>query len=439
MKEQKTQGVLLEHTKDSGPLWLGDYRRAGGYEGLKKALTEMKPADVIAEIQKAGLRGRGGAGYPTWKKWEMVAKSGQATKYLCANAGEHEPGTFKDRRLIQKNPHLLIEGSLIAAYAVGAGEVYLYVNGSFNEEIKIVKKAMAEAKSKGYWGKDILRTGVGIDLKLAPGSGSYVAGEETGMLEVIEGREAKPRQKPPYYPSYMGLYNKPTVVNNAETLANVPLIIRNGADWYRGIGTKESFGTVLFSVSGDVVRPGVYELPLGTPLRTLIDEYGRGVGEGRSVKAVLPGGPSNGFVTEENLDVRLDFESLKAIGSGIGSGGVIVFDDQTCIVRTMLEFERFFARESCGQCPPCQLGTQNLATILQRFENGNGSWDDLAYLAHLCEIIKGRGYCYLVTGAAILLESSMKHFRYEYELHMGKVCPYPPSKSNPTAHADHLS
>jgi NADH-quinone oxidoreductase subunit F len=437
VKKQKIAGILLDKTKEAEPLWLKEYIKTGGYEGLKKALTGMKPADVIAEIQKAGLRGRGGAGFPTWKKWDQVAKSNQTTKYLCANAGEHEPGTFKDRHLIRKNPHLIIEGALLAAYAVGAGEAYLYVNGEFHEEIEIIKKAMAEAKAKGFWGDDILRTGVSIHLKFAPGSGSYVAGEETGMLEVIEGRPAKPRPKPPYYPSYMGLYNKPTVVNNAETLANVPLIIHHGADWYRGIGTGQAFGTVLFSLSGDVNRTGVYELPLGTPLRTLIEEYGLGVKDGRSVKAVLPGGPSNGFVTEENLDVGLDFESLKAIGSGIGSGGVIVYNDQACIVRTMLEFEKFFARESCGQCPPCQLGTQNLATILQRFEDGHGSWDDLAYLAHLCEIIKGRGYCYLVTGAAILLESSMKHFRYEYELHMqGKNCPYPPRNN---AHADHLS
>lgn len=438
MRKQRIESVLLNKTKESGPLWLKEYVRAGGYEGLRKALTRMKPADVIAEIQKAGLRGRGGAGYPAWKKWEMVAKSNHATRYLCANAGEHEPGTFKDRHLIQKNPHLLIEGALIAAYAIGAREAYLYVNGSFHEETEIIKKAMVEAKEESYWGEHIFGKDVSIDLKFSPGTGSYVAGEETGMLEVIEGREARPRQKPPYYPSYMGLYNKPTVVNNAETLANVPLIIRNGADWYRGIGTGESCGTVLFSLSGDVNRPGVYELPLGTPLRTLIEKFGCGVKDGRSIKAVLPGGPSNGLVTEQNLDVRLDFESLKAIGSGIGSGGVIVYSDQACMVRTMLEFERFFARESCGQCPPCQLGTQNLATILQRFEDGQGTLDDLAYIAQLCGIVKGRGYCYLVTGAAILLESSMKHFRHEYELHIHqKGCPYPPI--NGASHADHLS
>jgi len=438
VSKQRIHRVLLDKTKESGPLWLEEYRRIGGYEALTKVLTQMKPPDVIAEIQKAELRGRGGAGYPTWKKWEMVAKSYTTTRYLCANAGEHEPGTFKDRHLIQRNPHLLIEGALIAAYAIGAHEAYLYVNGSFHEEMEIVKKAMAEAKIEGYWGENILGTGVNINLKFSPGSGSYVAGEETGMLEVIEGREAKPRQKPPYYPSYMGLYKKPTVVNNTETLANVPLIIRNGADWYRGIGTEKSFGTMLFSLSGDVNRPGVYELPFGTPLRTLIEKYGDGVKNGRSVKAVLPGGPSNGFVTEQNLDVSLNFDSLKAIGSGIGSGGVIVYSDRACMVRTLLEFEQFFARESCGQCPPCQLGTQNLATILQRFEEGKGVLDDITYIAQLCGIVKGRGYCYLVTGAAVLLESSLKHFRHEYEAHIrGKGCPYPASTG--VSHADHLS
>ena len=438
MSKQRNHSVLLDKTKESGPLWLEEYRRGGGYEGLTKALTQMKPADVIAEIQKAELRGRGGAGYPTWKKWEMVAKSHATTHYLCANAGEHEPGTFKDRYLIQRNPHLLIEGALIAAYAVGAREAYLYVNGSFHDEIEIVKKAMAEAKREGYWGENLLETGVAINLKFSPGTGSYVAGEETGMLEVIEGRQAKPRPKPPYFPSYMGLYGKPTVVNNAETLANVPLIIKNGADWYRGIGSPGSFGTMLFSLSGDVNRPGVYELPFGTPLRTLIERHGNGVKNGRSVKAVLPGGPSNGFVTEQNLDVCLNVESLKAIGSGIGSGGVIVYDDRTCMVRTLLEFERFFARESCGQCPPCQLGTQNMAAVLQRFENGEGVLDDLTYISQLCGIVKGRGYCYLVTGAAVLFESSLKHFRHEYEAHIrGKSCPYPASTGD--SHANHLS
>jgi NADH-quinone oxidoreductase subunit F len=438
VSKQSIQRILLDKTNESKPLWLEEYRQAGGYKGLTKALTQMKPADVIAEIQKAGLRGRGGAAFPTWKKWEMVAKSHPTTRYLCANAGEHEPGTFKDRHLIQRNPHLLIEGALIAAYAVGAREVYLYVNGSFHDEIEIVKKAMAEAKTEGYWGENLLKTGVSIDLKFSPGTGSYVAGEETGMLEVIEGREAKPRPKPPYYPSYMGLYRKPTVVNNAETLANVPLIIRNGADWYRQIGTQESCGTMLFSLSGDVNQPGVYELPLGTTLRALIEKYGKGVKNGRSVKAVLPGGPSNGLVTEQNLDVPLAFESLKAIGSGVGSGGVIVYSDRACMVRAILEFERFFARESCGQCPPCQLGTQNLATILQRFEQGEGVLDDITYIAQLCGIVKGRGYCYLVTGAAVLLESSLKHFRHEYEAHiLEKGCPYPASTGG--FHADHLS
>jgi len=416
--------------KDLGPQpWeITPYVDQGGYEAWKACVTRWTRDEVIAEIKRAGLRGRGGAGFPTGVKWEKVLHHRIPEHYFVCNAGEHEPGTFKDRYLLKTNPHQLLEGMLIAAYTVKAKQAFLYVNHEYVEEIAILGKATAETRARGFMGKNVLGAGFDLEIELVEGQGSYVAGEETAMLESMQGRPAMPRQKPPFYPTDFGLYGKPTLVNNVETLCNVPPLLRNGAAWFTQVGTEKSPGTMLFSLSGAVNRPGVYELPMGTPIRTLISECGRGVPNGRKVKAVFPGGPSFAMLTPDQLDTPMDFESLKHAGTGLGSAGVIVVDDQTCMVGTALKYGNFFKVESCGQCPPCRMGTINLADLLQKIEDGDGTEKDLAALLQLCGFVKGRGYCTVVTGASVVVESSLRTFRHEFEAHIAqKRCPFQPA------------
>ena len=415
--------------KDFGPRpWeIGPYAEQGGYEAWKSCLTKWSCEEVVAELKRAGLRGRGGAGFPTGVKWEKVLTHRIPERYFVCNAGEHEPGTFKDRYLLKNNPHQVLEGILIAAHTVKAKAAYLYVNHEYVEELASLRKAAEEARAAGFMGKNIFGTGVDLDIEFVEGQGSYVAGEETAMLESMQGRPAMPRQKPPFYPTDFGLYGKPTLVNNVETLCNVPPLLRHGAAWFGEVGTEKSPGTMLFSLSGAVNRPGVYELPMGTPIRTLIFECGGGVPNGRAVKAVFPGGPSFSMLTADQLDTPMDFETLKKAGSGLGSAGVIVVDDQTCIVGIALKYGNFFKVESCGQCPPCRMGTINLAELLQKIENGEGTEKDLATLLQLCGFVKGRGYCTVVTGAAVLVQSSLGLFRHEFEEHIAqKRCPAQP-------------
>lgn len=394
------------------PIRFNAYRECGGYEALTRA-RDLSPDAVLGEVLRANLRGRGGAGFPTGKKWEFVsARSG--VKYLCCNAAEDEPGTFKDRYILKRNPHLLIEGTILSAYAVGASVAYLYINGTFADELVLMEEALDESRSAGLWGEG---SPFPVELKIAKSPGTYVAGEETALLEVIEGRAAAPRQKPPYYPAVRGLFGAPTVVNNAETLCHVPFIVRNGAEWFRAIGSSDSPGTMIFTLTGDVRRPGLYELPLGVPLRSLIEERGGGVKNGR-VKAVFPGGPSNSLVTDRDLDVPLDFESLKRIGSGLGTGAVIVMDETACIVEETEKYARFFAKESCGQCPPCTLGTAHLADLLKKIEEGGGTQKDVDLVGQVSGMIKGRGYCYLLTGAALAVESAFVNFQEEFVAHV---------------------
>jgi NADH-quinone oxidoreductase subunit F len=415
--------------KDFGPHpWeIGPYVAQGGYEVWKNCVTKWSCEEVVNEIKRAGLRGRGGAGFPTGVKWEKVLTHRVPERYFVCNAGEHEPGTFKDRFLLKTNPHPVLEGVLIAAHTVKAQAAYIYVNHEYVEELTTLRKAAEQARAAGFLGKNIFDTGLDLDIEFVEGQGSYVAGEETAMLESMQGRPALPRQKPPFYPTDFGLYGKPTLVNNVETLCNVLPLLRHGAAWFREVGTEKSPGTMLFSVSGAVCRPGVYELPMGTPIRTLIFECGGGVPNGRAVKAVFPGGPSFSMLTADQLDTPMDFETLKKAGTGLGSAGVIVVDDHTCMVGVALKYGNFFRVESCGQCPPCRMGTINLADLLQKIEQGEGSEKDFATLLQLCGFVKGRGYCTVVTGASVLVESSLRLFRQEFEEHiLQKRCPYQP-------------
>lgn len=414
----------LEHLPTVRPLRYQEYIARGGYSGLSTALR-IGPAAILETIKKSGLRGRGGAGFPTAKKWEMVIQRKEERKYLCCNAAEDEPGTFKDRYLLRFNPHQLIEGAIIAGYAIGAEEVYLYINGHYDEEVEFMEAALQEAKENGHWGRPFEDGSRRIELKVCRSPGTYVAGEETALLEVIEGRAARPRQKPPYYPAVRGLFGMPTVVNNAETLSNVSHIVREGADWFRSLGTATSPGTLVFTLTGDVNRPGLYELPLGTPLRELIETYGGGMKGGKRLKAVFPGGPSNTIIGAEQIDAPLDFDALKAIGSGLGTGAVIVMSEEACMVQSAIQYARFFGRESCGQCPPCKLGTVHLSEILEKIEAGQGDEQDLKQVEQVCGMIKGRGYCYLLTGASIAVESIYRHFREEYATHVREgACPF---------------
>lgn len=412
----------------NGKPWeIDPYLKVGGYEAWRKCVTALQPDDIVGEIKRSGLRGRGGAGFPTGTKWDKVLHHRIKERYFVCNAGEHEPGTFKDRYLLQHAPHQLLEGCLIASYAVNAKASFIYINHEYHEEHENLKKAIAQARERGFVGKNIFGKGVDIEIELFAGHGSYVAGEETAMLESMQGRPAMPRQKPPFYPTDFGLYGKPTLVNNVETLCNIPHILRNGADWFTQVGTEKCPGTMLFSLSGAVNRPGVYEMPMGTTIRRLIEECGGGVPGERKVKAVFPGGPAFSMVTADQLDLPMDFDSLKKAGTGLGSAGVIVVDDTTCMVAQTLKFSNFFKTESCGQCPPCRMGTINLATLVEKVERGEGTQKDLDSLLQLCGFVKGTGYCTLVTGAAVLVQSSLRLFRHEYEEHIRlRRCPYQP-------------
>lgn len=421
--------------KLDGPPWdIEPYLRVGGYEAWRKCVKGLGPEEIVDLIKRSGLRGRGGAGFPTGTKWDKVLHHRIAERYFVCNAGEHEPGTFKDRYLLKQSPHQLLEGCLIAAHTVGAKASFIYINHEYEEEHANMAKAMDQARAKGFLGKNVLGSGLDLELELFSGQGSYVAGEETAMLESMQGRPAMPRQKPPFYPTDFGLYGKPTLVNNVETLCNIPRIVVNGPAWFTQVGTEKCPGTMLFSLSGAVNRPGIYEMPMGTPLRRLIEDCGGGVPAGRKIKAVFPGGPSFAMVTADQLDLPMDFDSLKKAGTGLGSAGVIVVDDATCMVARTLAFSNFFKNESCGQCPPCRMGTINLATLMTKIEQGEGTQKDLDSLLQLCGFVKGTGYCTLVTGAAVLVQSSLRLFRQEFEEHIAlKRCPFQPTPACSTA------
>ncbi|MFI5305384.1 MAG: NADH-quinone oxidoreductase subunit F [Nitrospiria bacterium] len=424
MSLEKFEHILLKEdvpfhsNRSKTTISLEEYCGMGGYEAWSNILKENNPSQVLDEIKNSGLRGRGGAGYPAWKKWEMVAGKEVPVKYLCCNGAEEEPGTFKDQILLSVNPHQLLEGVLIAAYAVGAQKAILYINQKFSFQIALMERALLESKARGFWGENVLGTKTSVEVSLFKSPEAYVAGEETAMLEVIEGRRPAPRQKPPFYPVHNGLFGKPTLVNNVETLSNVPHILRRGSEWYKQIGLPDSTGTALFSLTGDVNQPGVYELPMGTSLKKLIEVYGKGVTDGRRIKGILPGGPSCGMIAGDDIEISLDYESLKKRGTAFGTGAVIVFDETACMVNAGLHISEFFSEESCGQCPPCKMGGNHLADLHRKIESGQGEIEDLRSIEQICTVVKGRGYCSLITGASVTVESLIKNFRSEYEEHI---------------------
>ncbi len=429
--EQETPLRLLTPL-DGEPWDIDGYIQNGGYEAWRLVVRDRNPDRVIDELKQSGLRGRGGAGFPTGLKWDKVVHHRVAERYFVCNAGEHEPGTVKDRYLIQHHPHGLIEGCLIAALTVGARASHIYLNVEFLEARDSLVKAMEQARVRGLLGNNVLGSGVDLELEIFDGHGSYVAGEETAMLESMQGRPAQPKEKPPFYPTDFGLHGKPTLVNNVETLSHVPSILHKGAQWFREVGVENSPGTMLFSLSGAVNRPGVYELPLGTSLRHLIEECGGGMPSGRTLKAIFPGGPSFAMVGPDDLDLLMDFESLKQAGTGLGSAGVIVVDDATCMVAQTRTFSKFFREESCGQCPSCRIGTEHLEQLVMKIEEGDGTHGDLEKLLQICGFIKGTGYCTLVTGAAVLVQNSLRLFRHEFEDHVAKqACPFRSTVAEP--------
>ncbi len=403
---------------------LSDYRKTGGYTALEKVLKGIPPAEVIEIVKKSGLRGRGGAGFPTGMKWSFIPKGYEGPRYLCCNADESEPGTFKDRQLIERDPHQMIEGIAIACWAIGARAAYIYIRGEFIRGAEIIQRALDEAHGAGLLGKNLCGVGFDLDVYVHRGAGAYICGEETALLESIEGKRGKPRTKPPF-PAIHGLYQEPTVINNVETLANVPHIINRGAEWFASFGTSKSAGTRVFSVSGHVKRPGNYEVPMGITLREMIYEHAGGMRDGKRLKAIIPGGASAPFLTQEHLDVKMDFESIAAAGSMLGSGGVTVMDEDTCMVWAAVNLLEFFHHESCGKCTPCREGSAWILQILHRIEAGRGREEDLELLVTLSKRIEGMTVCAFGDAEVAPVLSTLKHFQGEYQAHIQeRGCPF---------------
>jgi NADH-quinone oxidoreductase subunit F len=394
---------------------IGVYIEHGGYQALPKALKEFKPDQVIEEVKKSALRGRGGAGFPTGMKWGFVPKESKRPKYVVCNADESEPGTGKDRDLMRYDPHQMIEGMIIAAYALGARDNYIYIRGEYWYIKEIMEKAIAQAYERGYLGKNILGSGFECNLYVHPGAGAYICGEETALLESLEGKRGHPRLKPPF-PAVVGLYGGPTVVNNVETLAVVPWIILNGGDWYRQLGTEKSGGTKLFTVSGHVNRPGNYEVPMGYPLMSLINNECEGIPGGRKLKACIPGGSSVPILTAEECEqITMDYESVAAAGSMLGSGGVIIMDETTDIFETTRNITHFYKHESCGWCTPCREGTRWLYKVFDRMHRYEGRAGDVELLYDLADKILGKSFCALGDAAAMPVQSAINKFREDFE------------------------
>jgi NADH-quinone oxidoreductase subunit F len=410
-----TEIILLRNIDHPNSESISVYREHGGYKALSKALREMKPNEIVEEVKKSGVRGRGGAGFPAGLKWSFVPKESDKPKYLCCNADEGEPGTFKDRVLIEKDPHQLIEGIVMSCYAIGIHTAYIYIRGEFVKGARILDQAISEAYKNGFLGKNILGSGFDIDLYVHRGAGAYICGEETALMESLEGKRGNPRNKPPF-PAVIGLYGGPTVINNVETLSNIPHIVAKGGEWYASIGTEKSTGTKLFCISGHVQKPGVYELPLGVPLKELIYDVAGGMRKGHRLKAVIPGGSSTPILTAEEAEkVTLDYESLEALGTALGSGAVIVMDETACIVRSTWRLSKFYEHESCGQCTPCREGTAWMEKILARIVRGEGRLEDIDLLVDICDNIFGNTLCPMGDAATGPVSSTIRKFRNEYD------------------------
>jgi NADH-quinone oxidoreductase subunit F len=409
--------VLLRNVGVPNSHDIDTYIKGGGYRALTKALKEQTPADVVKTVLDSGLRGRGGAGFPTGRKWSFLPK-GVHPRYLVCNADEGEPGTFKDRVLMENDPNGVVEGIIVSSYACEVSHAFIYIRGEYDLSYRRLRQAVDRAYEWGYLGSDILGSGYDLELSILRGAGAYICGEETALLSSLEGKRGHPKLKPPF-PAVEGLYRKPTVINNVETLFNVPFIVLNGADWYRQWGTDRSPGLKLFCVSGHVERPGTYELPLATPMRTLVYDVCGGPRDGIPLKAIIPGGSSTPMMPVDTaLDTNLDYESIFEAGSMLGAGAVIAINEQTCIVRTTLRLAAFYRHESCGKCIPCREGTDWMYKILDRIEHGAGRPEDLDLLLDICGNISGRSFCPLGDAAVGPVKSSVERFRDEYEFHI---------------------
>jgi len=442
---------VLSRFWDDDESWsLATYRRHDGYRALEKALA-MNPDDVIALVKDSGLRGRGGAGFPTGTKWSFIPQersprsdqtaqersprsdqtaqdeTGAKPHYLVINADESEPGTCKDIPLMLSTPHFLVEGAIIAAYAIRARHAFIYIRGEVLPVLRRLQNAVAEAYEAGYLGTDVCGSGFDLDLIVHAGAGAYICGEETALLDSLEGRRGQPRLRPPF-PAVAGLYACPTVVNNVESIASVPPIVLNGIEWFRSMGSEKSPGFTLYSLSGHVTRPGQYEAPLGITLRELL-EYAGGVRAGHELKFWTPGGSSTPLLTAEHLDVPLDYEGMASVGSMLGTKALQIFDETTCVVRAVRRWTQFYAHESCGKCTPCREGTYWLAQIYERLETGRGTSEDIDKLLDISDTIFGKSFCALGDGAASPVISSIEYFRDEYEAHLHGSCPLDPYAS----------
>ncbi len=417
---------LSEHYADDAYATVAGYQAAGGFEGLRAALR-TEPAEVIELVKSSGLRGRGGAGFTTGLKWSFMPEKSARPKVLVCNADESEPGSFKDRLIMERGPLQVIEGLLIAAWATGAVKTFIYVRGEYALCIERLERAVAECYERGYLGENVAgKKGFSHDIVVHTGAGAYICGEETGLLESLEGKKGMPRKKPPF-PAQFGAFGLPTTVNNVETFAHVPFILDRGVDWFRGFGTEKSPGTTLFGVSGHVARPGLFECPLGTPLRELIDLAG-GVLDGRAIKGVIPGGVSMKILPPSALDVAMAQETLAEHGSGLGTGGVMVMDETTCMVRVASVISYFFRDESCGQCTQCREGTGWIYKVCARIEQGRGEPRDMEILDDVPALMDGQTICAFADAAAWPIQGLLRHFRSDFEAHIAqKKCPFPDS------------
>jgi len=411
--------------KDRKPLNLGEYERAGGYQAAHKALKTMTPEEVIRGVKDSRLRGRGGAGFATGMKWDLMPKDAPHPRYLVANADEMEPGTFKDRILLEGGPHQFLEGVIISSYAIQADISYIFLRLEYSLAAERLERAIAEAYDNNYLGKNIFGSGHNLEVRLHTSAGRYMCGEETALLNSLEGRRLIPRAKPPYATS-VGLWGKPTAVNNVETLCNVPHIILNGAAWFRGLSRSEDGGTKIFGVSGRVKNPGAWELPMGTTIREILEDHAGGMRDGFRLRGIIPGGASTDFLLEEHLDAKMDFDSLQKFGSRMGTGTMIILDDRTCPVGMVLNLERFFARESCGWCTPCREGLPWIVNMLEAIEDGRGLPEDIDVLQEQASLLgPGMTFCALAPGAMEPLQSALRHFRTDFDRHIiGQSCPW---------------
>jgi len=418
---------LTEHFAEADYPTLEGYERFGGYAAARKALTEMTPDEVIEVVKTAGLQGRGGAGFPAGMKWSFMPKENDRPKYLVCNADESEPGSFKDRILLERGAHQMLEGILIAAWATGACATFIYIRGEYAFPAVQVERAIAEAYAKGYLGANVMGTGFRHDVTVTRGAGAYICGEETGLLESLEGKKGQPRKKPPF-PAQYGAFGMPTTVNNVETFSHVPHIIGKGANWFRSFGTEKSPGTTIFGVSGHVVRPGLYELPLGTPLSEIVFEHAGGVPGGRKVKGVIPGGMSMPILPAGQLDVPMANEFLRERKTMLGTGGVMVMDETTCMVRAASVISYFFRDESCGQCTQCREGTGWMNKIIERIERGAGEEADIDVLGDVAGKMEAKTICAFADAAAWPIQGLLRHFRDDFAEHVRqRKCPFPGS------------